>query len=93
MDGSTRFSAQVSGWSIVSDKSGKTGRAWVTKDSVTKLKVCILPCRSRFGELLKGPTIERGFSFEWLRPQTKYLTSLYLSFHIHETGIMGISFI
>lgn len=63
VDGSTGPDAQVSGRSTVSDKSGHTGRAWVTKDSVTKLKVCILPWRSRFGELSKGPTVKRGFSF------------------------------
>lgn len=63
VDGSTGLDVQVSGWSTVGDKSGHTDRAWVTKDSVTKLKVCILPWRSRFGELSKGPTIERGFFF------------------------------
>lgn len=43
VDGPIRLDRQVAAWSIVSDKSGQTGRAWVTKDLATKLKCAFCP--------------------------------------------------
>lgn len=88
-DSSPRLDPQVSGWSTVSDKSGQAGRPgslWA------KLKVCILPWRSRFGELSKGLIIWKRLSLLMaMWPQTRYLTSLCLSFYICEMGIMRVS--